>query len=339
MSNASSDLPTGLLKEVSRSFYLTMRILPSQIRRQISLAYLLARTTDTIADTEIIPVENRLDLLTKLGDRIRGKADKLNFSLFIEKQQSTAEKILLERHEDALQILSTFSKNDQQLVRDVLDIIISGQSLDLTRFRDASESHIISLKSDADLDDYTYRVAGCVGEFWTKICRAHLFPSFAIDEETLFTDAVRFGKGLQLVNILRDLPRDLRQGRCYLPEPALRAVGLSVPDLLLPTTEAAFRGIYDSYLQKAQDHLLAGWRYTLSLPRDQIRLRLSCAWPILLGHKTLEKLRIENPLDPQRRIKVTRREVRQILLRSIFYLPFRERWQNQMPLSNGRNSK
>ena len=45
---------TSLLKEVSRSFYLTMRVLPSAIRPQIGLAYLLARTTDTIADTEIV---------------------------------------------------------------------------------------------------------------------------------------------------------------------------------------------------------------------------------------------------------------------------------------------
>ena len=30
-----------------------------------------------------------------------------------------------------------------------------------------------------DLDDYTYRVAGCVGEFWTRITRQHCFP----DEE------------------------------------------------------------------------------------------------------------------------------------------------------------
>ena len=45
-----------LLKEVSRSFYLTLRALPGAIRPQIGLAYLLARATDTIADTEIIPV-------------------------------------------------------------------------------------------------------------------------------------------------------------------------------------------------------------------------------------------------------------------------------------------
>ncbi len=49
-----------LLKATSRSFYLTLRVLPGAMRLQISLTYLLARTTDTIADTELVPLENGL---------------------------------------------------------------------------------------------------------------------------------------------------------------------------------------------------------------------------------------------------------------------------------------
>ena len=33
-----------LLKQTSRSFYLTLRVLPAAVRPQIGLAYLLART-------------------------------------------------------------------------------------------------------------------------------------------------------------------------------------------------------------------------------------------------------------------------------------------------------
>ena len=61
------------------------------------------------------------------------------------------------------------------------------------------------------MDDYTYRVAGCVGEFWTRLCRAHLFPRAVVDDAMLLRDGIRFGKGLQLVNILRDIPADLRR--------------------------------------------------------------------------------------------------------------------------------
>ena len=62
-----------LLRATSRSFYLTLRVLPGAIRPQIGLAYLLARTTDTIADTEILPVESRLDALQKLRERLLEK--------------------------------------------------------------------------------------------------------------------------------------------------------------------------------------------------------------------------------------------------------------------------
>src|SRR6266478_1488246 len=106
-------------------------------------------------------------------------------------------------------------------MRLVLDTITGGQELDLRRFATAAETRIVALRTDEELDDYTYRVAGCVGEFWTRLCRAHLFPTAALDEGALIQNGIRFGKGLQLVNVLRDLPADLRQGRCYLPEDRL----------------------------------------------------------------------------------------------------------------------
>src|SRR5205823_4757023 len=61
--NERHDLLGALLKSVSRSFYLTLRVLPRGLREPIGLAYLLARAADTIADTSILPPEKRLDLL------------------------------------------------------------------------------------------------------------------------------------------------------------------------------------------------------------------------------------------------------------------------------------
>ena len=63
----------ALLRATSRSFYLTLRVLPRAIRPQIGLAYLLARATDTIADTKIVPVERRLEALRALRARILGE--------------------------------------------------------------------------------------------------------------------------------------------------------------------------------------------------------------------------------------------------------------------------
>src|SRR5581483_12484080 len=144
MAQAPQKLLTGLLKEVSRSFYLTLRMLPGSIRPQISLAYLLARTTDTIADTELVPVEKRLRALKDLRGRISGiEAAPLNFGgELAQHQASPAERTLLEKVESSLALLQGFSGEDRQLLREVLETITSGQELDLERFGAISTANL-----------------------------------------------------------------------------------------------------------------------------------------------------------------------------------------------------
>ncbi|MSR42626.1 MAG: squalene/phytoene synthase family protein [Pedosphaera sp.] len=325
-------LLAALLRDVSRSFYLTLRVLPGEVRAQIGLAYLLARAADTIADTGLVPLPQRFKALRNLRLHIRENSDRpLNLDDLITRQDDEAEEILLTRVDEALAVLAEQKISDQHLIIEVLMTIIGGQELDLQRFADASETRIVPLRNDGELDDYTYRVAGCVGEFWTKICRSHLFPTATVDETKLLAQAVRFGKGLQLVNILRDLPRDLRQGRCYLPADKLAAINITPAELLDPANEARLRPLYDHYLAQAEAHLVAGWEYTNTLPTNQTRLRIACAWPILIGMKTLEKLRAGNPLDPAVRLKATRGEVRWLVVKSVLLAPFKEDWQRLGP--------
>jgi farnesyl-diphosphate farnesyltransferase len=320
MTQTSNDLLGKLLKEVSRSFYLTLRVLPAKIRSPIGLAYLLARTTDTIADTELVALEQRLEALRQLRARIQGQGETpLDFGDLAQRQTSRAEGMLLEKCESSLALLRRLPPADGQLVRAVLDTITSGQELDLRRFAGASAGSLVALRNDEELDDYTYRVAGCVGEFWTKMCRAHLFPRAPVDDSFLLANGVRFGKGLQLVNILRDLAADLRQA------------GLKPEDLLQPATEPRLRPLYHGYLDRAEAHLLAGWAYTNALPRGCVRVRLGCSWPILIGWETLGLLRAGNPLDPQKRIKVSRREVRRLRLLSVLLYPWPRAWEKMVP--------
>ncbi len=324
-SNAS---PQDLLKDVSRSFFLTLRVLPATIRPQISLAYLLARTTDTIADTELVPLEQRLQALRALRERILGSREtQLDFGDLARQQGSPAERAILEKVETSTALLQTFPSADRQMIREVLDTITSGQELDLHRFAGASAANVIALRTDEQLDDYTYRVAGCVGEFWTKMCRAHVFPKAPLDDAFLLANGVRFGKGLQLVNILRDLPADLRQGRCYLPAEGLSACGLQPEDLLDAANSQRLQGIYNEWLGRAENHLLAGWAYTNELPRGSVRIRLACAWPILIGLETIKRLRASNPLDSNQRVKISRREVKRIILRTVLLYPFGKAWK------------
>ncbi|MCX7722836.1 MAG: squalene/phytoene synthase family protein [Verrucomicrobiae bacterium] len=330
MTAEANALPIELLRRTSRSFYLTLRVLPEAVRHQIGIAYLLARTADTIADTELLPARRRLEALRALRERIVGRSDApIAISEFATRAGTEAERALLEQAEASLALLGRLSPSDLKLVRWVLDIIITGQERDLTFFGpggNAQPAQVKALRDDGELDDYTYRVAGCVGEFWTKLCRAHLFPEAQLDDEKLLADGVRYGRGLQLVNVLRDLAADLRRGRCYLPATRLADAGLDAASLLEPANEQKLRPIYNSYLARAAALLDSGWAYTNALPRRQVRLRLACSWPILIGLKTLGRLRTSPVLDPAYRVKVSRAEVYRTLVLTIVCYPFPGLW-------------
>jgi farnesyl-diphosphate farnesyltransferase len=147
----------------------------------------------------------------------------------------------------------------------------------------------------------------------------------------LLKNGIRFGKGLQLVNILRDLPSDLRSGRCYVPLDRLSGCGLMPADLLKSSNEPRFRKLYEDYLGLAAGHLEAGWEYTNALPFWQVRSRLACAWPLLIGAATLKKLKACSILEAGERIKISRREIRSVLVRSVIWYPWPQRWIRLFP--------
>src|SRR6266481_1981555 len=154
MAESRNQLLGPLLKDVSRTFYWTVRVLPAKIRSQIGLAYLLARTTDTIADTGLIAPEKRLEALKRLKERILGLSEApLDFTELAQHQGTAAERILLEKCESSLGLLQILTSEDLRLVREVLGTITSGQELDLQRFRGASANRIVALRSAEELDD------------------------------------------------------------------------------------------------------------------------------------------------------------------------------------------
>lgn len=327
MAAGPGELLSELLPKVSRSFYLTLRILPAPVRAQMGLAYLMARASDTIADTALLPVAQRLEALRRFRTRVCDPAARFALGALAEHQSSPPERALIEQLDAVWNAFESLAPADRQSVSKALLTIVSGQELDVQRFGATSRQGIVCLESDAELEDYIYRVAGCVGEFWTEMCRRHLFPNAPLDEIALLDEAVRFGKGLQLVNVLRDLPADLRQGRCYLPAQQMRDAGLTAEDLLLPATMPALRPLYEAYLDRAESYLGAGWRYTNRLPAGCVRVRLACAWPILIGQRTLHRLRQANVLDVSQRIKISRGEVWRILVASTMAYPVAPWWR------------
>lgn len=290
----------ALLQSVSRSFYLTLRALPPPLREPIGLAYLLARATDTIADTTEIAASTRLTILPALGRVIAGSE---HFSAiasplrdFAAHQQNAAERNLIENLGPCIERLEAMLPADRQDIRALLQTIVRGQTLDLERFSEPS-SNPQSLRAAADLDEYTYLVAGCVGEFWTKLGERHLQPFADRPAAEMMMLGVAYGKGLQLINILRDRGADLQAGRGYLPADEL--------------TAANEENVFARWLSKAESQISSGIDYSSAL--TTWRMRFATALPALIGARTLALLRAATPEARKRKIKVSRAAIRRLL--------------------------
>jgi farnesyl-diphosphate farnesyltransferase len=308
----------ALLKRVSRSFYLTIRVLPVGMREPVGLAYLLARAADTIADTPLIAPEKRMELLTSLRDQVNGLPDPEALARIkaevASRQKDSGEKVLLESLEPALEALSQLDGADREAVRNIVATLTMGMAFDLRTFPNESSGRIGALQEFAELDRYTYLVAGCVGEFWTQMTCAHVPGAFAAPRETMLERGVGFGKALQMTNVLRDCGKDLRIGRCYLPAAMLARLGLTPPDLLAPDASQRARPLLFELAGKSLERFREAVEYTLALSRSSIRLRLACLWPVLIGLETLLLL-VGNKawLDPAKAAKVPRGKVYRIM--------------------------
>ena len=312
MSVLINDKIDNLLKTTSRSFYPTLKYLPKKVRGQIGLLYLLARVADTIADSKLGETDELLRILRNYNDVAQGKSKDLpDFTGLADIQENQHEAELLRNVQDVVEGLTVYSEEDRQRMLECLDVIIGGQILDLERFGPAKEGGVLSaLNDNLELDDYTFRVAGCVGVFWTKMSIAHLITIQPEKESEFFEKGTRFGKALQMINILRDIPEDLRFGRCYIPEQELSKHDLKPEDLFDSNNIDKFRPLYDEYLDLTNDHLDAAIEYIKMLPETQFRLKASCMLPVLIGQRTVTLLRDGNILDSSDRIKVTRDEMK-----------------------------
>ncbi|MDQ2868715.1 MAG: squalene/phytoene synthase family protein [Verrucomicrobiota bacterium] len=314
-----------LLRSVSRSFYLSIRVLPPSLREPVALAYLLARTTDTIADTSGIDVALREQMLDAFGGAIQGGptdiVEKMR-SEFAPRQANDAERKLIVSADVCLSKLAALAAEDRADIRALLAIIVRGQRLDLTRWPVAGGA----LAHAAELREYTYLVAGCVGEFWTRLCFRKLARFSDRPESEMIALGNQFGCGLQLVNILRDAGADLRAGRCYLPAEELHAAGIS-PDELINAPPSA-DPILQRWIEEARAGLRSGIAYSLAV--ENARVRIATALPAMIGLRTLDLLQAAGVQALRERIKVPRREVRGMIGSLVITMAARSRLRAQL---------
>ncbi len=314
-----------LLRDVSRSFYLSIRALPRALREPVALAYVLARSTDTITDTTAVAIDLRTAMLDSFAGAIQGKeSGEIAAQLqkdFAPQQENDAERKLIDSAEVFLREVAELPAGDRADIRTLLAIITRGQRLDLTRWR----AGMTALATADELRDYTYLVAGCVGEFWTRLCLRKT-PSFTARGEAEMMELARnYGSGLQLVNILRDAGDDLRAGRCYFPEDELQAVGISAPQLI--DAPDGFKPIYERWIKEARAGLDAGLEYCIAI--NPPRVRIATVLPALIGIRTLEFLEESGVAALRERVKVPRAEVGKIMASAAITLANRSRLRSE----------
>ncbi|MFO0577525.1 MAG: squalene/phytoene synthase family protein [Polyangia bacterium] len=356
----------ALLKRVSRSFYLSVRVLPQPVQPQIALGYLLARAADSIADTRLIAPPARIELLRGLrsvtasptDSAVSEGAQRSDFLVRLQleadlpqqgggrrglSETAQAELTLLGEVGECLALLDELGAEDRRLIGRVLDQLAHGMIVDLSRFptgegaKAVPPPQVVALSTLAELDEYTYYAAGCVGEFWTDLMAAHLPELAPLAAPELRQRGVDLGKALQLTNVLRDVAADLHGGRCYWPIELLAPHGLTPARLAelaavegggqpagerpRPSTlqEArAVREVSAALHAQAIERCRSAWPYVRALPAAQVRLRLACVWPLFLALDTLALLRrVGSPLFcPATPVKVKRSDVYRLTLRS-----------------------
>jgi farnesyl-diphosphate farnesyltransferase len=239
-------------------------------------------------------------------------------------QGGEGERQLLLHLSDCFRIFESFASYDQQFIRELVLTLTRGMEMDLYYFPEDTVATVRALPDLTTLDLYTYYVAGVVGEFWTKIHIAHLSTLGLYDSEALCKSGVRFGKGLQLTNILKDLAKDLHHGRCYLPQEQLTQLHVQVDELCKPETLTRIRPLIFKLIWRTLEYLEDGYEYVICLPILAFRLRLSCMWPLLFALQTLEVVCTSDTLlQPQASAKISRR--------AVYWTLFWSTWNLVMP--------
>ena len=315
------DLNT-LLKNTSRSLYLSVKMLPRSMRPAFGLAYLLCRYADTIADTDVLSAEKRLDWVRQFPHIVRTQAREKQTQLVHDlagTSDNPYETQLISHLTDCLDALDEIPPVQKSFIFDVVQAVCDGMCIDLTIFPNQKGAVPVAFQTEKDLTHYCRLMGGKPGLFWSRLIY-HTIP-IALSQETFYEWGQHIGDALQIVNILRDLPKDLQFGRCYFPQEQLAQEGLNAVDLLHPENAARFEPIKQYWLHWGKENLQYAFVYFNALPKTAWRVRAAVAWPILWTADTFGKLSTTSDLlNPSKRVKISRMRVYSTMLSTPFIL-------------------
>ena len=279
----------ALLEKTSRTFALSIPVLPDPTRDEVTIAYLLFRIADTLEDAVHWPPELKTREL-ELFDRLLVEADvtaldqaarrwveqpPLDHAGYIELLGETpfVFSALQTQSPAARQAIIRFTRETTQRMKGFV--------------LRAGADQVLRLQSLQELKDYCYAVAGLVGEMLTELFLLDR-PGLEPIRAELERDAATFGEALQLVNILKDAASDAGEGRQFLPDsvPLSQVFALARHDLVVATD-------YVHRLQQA------------GAPRGLVEFT---ALPVLLAAATIHKVEADGA-----GAKITRDQVGEIV--------------------------
>ena len=305
----------NMLPKVSRTFAPTIQKLPRPLVLQLTVAYLLCRIADTIEDSAILTIKQKQKLLGYYADLVVKEDAPDTLQTFMKQidalPQEGADDELLHQVPLILEVYYTFPKNVRTGISTWVVEMVSGMRTYVQSKYSSSKNF---LKTFNDLDDYIYYVAGTVGNLVTTLFSLYSKHITRTIAQQLKKYSESFGKGLQLVNIIRDMPDDWKNNRSYMPNELLQKYDLSRQSIFDRHNFQRSKKMLEELIEMALSYLDASLQYIMAIPKAERNMRLSCMLPVFWALQTLRAIKKNiNTFFEKEKIKISRAIVREEL--------------------------
>jgi len=312
----ATDFCREILPAVSRTFALSIRLLPGELGAAVRCAYLICRIADTLEDEPNMPAESKvalLDLLAACFDDARSVAA---FGDAAELVTGDPAHVRLVKNSNL--VFAAYRALPEQ-TRDIVQRWIREMIAGMRKFVVAYPRGV-RIQTLDEYKEYCYYVAGTVGHLLTDLWREHS-PSIDAQRYAILRERCQFfAEALQTVNILKDVARDAEhENAIYIPEYLLREHGSGHSTILSPDRAGENRAALGEMIDLAWRDLDEAKAYLLAIPRRAVSIRLFCALPLLFAYATLRDLTRSSD-TPGRRgvVKISRSEVKSLTVLSVF---------------------
>jgi farnesyl-diphosphate farnesyltransferase len=301
------DFQTRILPGVSRTFALTIPVLPEGLACIVTNAYLLCRLADTIEDDVGLDNEQKSAFHKRFVAVLEGSEEAEAFAAELSPLLSSRvlpdERELVAQAAAVIRVSHSFDAAQRSALNRCLRIMCAG----MPEFQ--RNKSLAGLEDLEEMPSYCYYVAGVVGEMLTELfCR--YCPELERQRERLMHLAVSFGQGLQMTNILKDIWDDRQAGACWLPRSVFADGSFSLEHLEQSHLSPTFRDGLGELIGVAHAHLRNALEYTCLIPKRETGIRKFCLWALGLAVLTLRKIHRNPAFLSGSEVKVSRRTVK-----------------------------